>query len=402
MAILLTKYKRCNGGNEMELKINRKINQVKPSMIRQMKALADTYEDVIDFTLGEPHVFHETYFTIKEGLHQRIMENSIGYSNHYGVKELRKAIVEYCKQHYNQVYDEDKEIIITSGVSESISAVLKTILEDEDEVIIFSPAFSLYKSNVEMYGGKVVIYDMIANDMTIKQAELSQLITSKTKAIIINSPCNPTGKVFSKEETQMIYDCIKDYPIFIITDEIYREITFDGIECYSLSDYKDLRNRLFILNGVSKSFAMTGWRIGYVLGPEEYIGIVANVHQNFVASSSTISQYAVLEALKYPELTQYIHNLYQFNRDYVYEQLKPYFKNVILPEGAFYLYLDTSNFSLTSKEFAMKLLNDTHVATVPSIAFESYDSGYIRLSYCCDFKVLKEGIERIKKFIKSL
>ena len=149
MAILLTKYKRCNGGNEMELKINRKINQVKPSMIRQMKALEDTYEDVIDFTLGEPHVFHETYFTIKEGLHQRIMENSIGYSNHYGVKELRKAIVEYCKQHYNQVYDEDKEIIITSGVSESISAVLKTILEDEDEVIIFSPAFSLYKSNVE-------------------------------------------------------------------------------------------------------------------------------------------------------------------------------------------------------------------------------------------------------------
>ena len=402
MAILLTKYKRCNGGNEMELKINRKINQVKPSMIRQMKALADTYEDVIDFTLGEPHVFHETYFTIKEGLHQRIMENSIGYSNHYGVKELRKAIVEYCKQHYNQVYDEDKEIIITSGVSESISAVLKTILEDEDEVIIFSPAFSLYKSNVEMYGGKVVIYDMIANDMTIKQAELSQLITSKTKAIIINSPCNPTGKVFSKEETQMIYDCIKDYPIFIITDEIYREITFDGIECYSLSDYKDLRNRLFILNGVSKSFAMTGWRIGYVLGPEEYIGIVANVHQNFVASSSTISQYAVLEALKYPELTQYIHNLYQFNRDYVYEQLKPYFKNVILPEGAFYLYLDTSNFSLTSKEFAMKLLNDTHVAIVPSVAFESYDSGYIRLSYCCDFEVLKEGIERIKKFIKSL
>lgn len=402
MAILLTKYKRCNGGNEMELKINRKINQVKPSMIRQMKALADTYEDVIDFTLGEPHVFHETYFTIKEGLHQRIMENSIGYSNHYGVKELRKAIVEYCKQHYNQVYDEDKEIIITSGVSESISAVLKTILEDEDEVIIFSPAFSLYKSNVEMYGGKVVIYDMIANDMTIKQAELSQLITSKTKAIIINSPCNPTGKVFSKEETQMIYDCIKDYPIFIITDEIYREITFDGIECYSLSDYKDLRNRLFILNGVSKSFAMTGWRIGYVLGPEEYIGIVANVHQNFVASSSTISQYAVLEALKYPELTQYIHNLYQFNRDYVYEQLKPYFKNVILPEGAFYLYLDTSNFSLTSKEFAMKLLNDTHVAIVPSVAFESYDSGYIRLSYCCDSKVLKEGIERIKKFIKSL
>ena len=322
----------------MELKINSKTNQVKPSMIRQMKALADTYKDVIDFTLGEPHVFHQTYLTIREGLNQRIMENSIGYSNHYGVKELRKAIIDYCKESYNQIYDENTEIIITSGVSESISAVLKTILEEDDEVIIFSPAFSLYKSNVEMYGGKVVIYDMIANDMTIRQEELSQLITHKTKAIIINSPCNPTGKVFSKEENQIIYDCIKDYPIFVLTDEIYREITFDGTECSSLSDYKDLRNRTFILNGVSKSFAMTGWRIGYVLGPKEYIEIVANVHQNFVASSSTISQYAVLEALKHPELTEYIHNLYQFNRDYVYEQLKPYFKHVILPEGAFYLY----------------------------------------------------------------
>ena len=386
----------------MKLKINGKINQVKPSMIRQMKALADTYEDVIDFTLGEPHVFHQTYLTIKDGLHQRIMENSIGYSNHYGVKELRKAIIDYCKERYNQIYDENTEIIITSGVSESISAVLKTILEEDDEVIIFSPAFSLYKSNVEMYGGKVVIYDMIANDMIIKQEELSQLITHKTKAIIINSPCNPTGKVFSKEENQIIYECIKDYSIFVITDEIYREITFDRIECSSLSDYKDLRNRLFILNGVSKSFAMTGWRIGYVLGPREYIEIIANVHQNFVASSSTISQYAVLEALKHPELTKYIRKLYQFNRDYVYEQLKPYFKHVILPEGAFYLYLDASNVSLSSKEFAMKLLNDTQVATVPSVAFESYDSGYIRLSYCCDFEVLKEGVERIKKFIKSL
>ena len=188
----------------------------------------------------------------------------------------------------------------------------------------------------------------------------------------------------------------------MISDEIYREIVFDGVECPSLSDYQDLRDRMFILNGVSKSFAMTGWRIGYVLGPKEYIQIVAVVHQNFVASASTISQYATLEALKHPELTKNICSLYERNRNYVYEQLKPYFKQVVLPEGAFYLYLDASNYGLSSYEFAIELLKEQRVAVVPSVAFEAQDSGYVRLSYCCDFEVLKEGIARIQNFRKSL
>lgn len=386
----------------MKIKINEKTGLVKPSIIRQMKALADTYENVIDFTLGEPHIAHHTYEVIKDSLNQRMMQNHIGYSNHYGVMELRETIIQYCKEHYNQVYDVNSEIIITTGVSESISAVLKTILEEDDEVIIFSPAFSLYNSNIEIYGGKAIIYDMIANDMRVIKEELIKLITPKTKAILVNSPCNPTGKVFSKEENQVIYECIKDHPIFVISDEIYREIVFDGIECPSLSDYKDLRNRMFILNGVSKSFAMTGWRIGYVLGPKEYMPTIAVVHQNFVASASTISQYAALEALKHPELTTNIHSLYQHNRNYVYEQLKPYFNQVVKPEGAFYLYLDVSNYGLGSYEFALELLKEQHVAVVPSVAFEQTDSGYVRLSYCCDFEILQEGVQRIQNFRKSL
>ena len=386
----------------MKIKINEKANLVKPSIIRQMKALADTYENVVDFTLGEPHVSHRTYEVIKESFNEQIIQNHIGYSNHYGVMELRESITQYCKEHYHQVYDASCEIIITTGVSESISAVLKTILEEDDEVILFSPAFSLYNTNIEMYGGKPVLYDMVQNEMKINKEKLSELITSKTKAILINSPCNPTGKVFSKEENQIIYECIKDYPIFVISDEIYREIVFDGVECPSLSEYEDLRDRLFILNGFSKSFAMTGWRLGYVLGPKEYMPTIAVVHQNFVASASTISQYAALEALKHPELTLSIHELYQANRNYVYEQLKPYFNHVVKPEGAFYLYLDVSNYGLTSSEFAIELLKEQRVAVVPSLAFEATDSGYVRLSYCCDFNVLEEGVRRIQNFRKSL
>ena len=386
----------------MKIKINSHATTVKPSIIREMKVLADSYKNVIDFTLGEPHISHHTYETIHEGLHQRIMRSPIGYSHQYGVLELREAIAEYCQAHYNQEYDPKSEIVVTTGVSEPISAVLKTILEEGDEVIIFSPSFTLYNSNVKMYGGKVVLYDMIANEMKVKSDVLSELITPKTKAILVNSPCNPTGKVFSQEDNKAIYECIKDHPIFVISDEIYREIVFDGVECPSLSDYQDLRDRMFILNGVSKSFAMTGWRIGYVLGPKEYIQIVAVVHQNFVASASTISQYATLEALKHPELTKNICSLYERNRNYVYEQLKPYFKQVVLPEGAFYLYLDASNYGLSSYEFAIELLKEQRVAVVPSVAFEAQDSGYVRLSYCCDFEVLKEGIARIQNFRKSL
>lgn len=182
----------------MKIKINSHATTVKPSIIREMKVLADSYKNVIDFTLGEPHISHHTYETIHEGLHQRIMRSPIGYSHQYGVLELREAIAEYCQTHYNQDYDPKSEIVVTTGVSEPISAVLKTILEEGDEVIIFSPSFTLYNSNVKMYGGKVVLYDMIANEMKVKSDVLSELITPKTKAILVNSPCNPTGKVFSR------------------------------------------------------------------------------------------------------------------------------------------------------------------------------------------------------------
>ncbi|BEH90114.1 MAG: aminotransferase class I/II-fold pyridoxal phosphate-dependent enzyme [Turicibacter sp.] len=386
----------------MELKINRYASMLKPSLIREMKVLADKYNDVIDFTLGEPHISRHTYEVIQEGLHHKMMESSLGYSHQYGIIELRMAISEYCKHNYGQIYDPYSEIIITTGVSEPISAVFKTILEEDDEVIIFSPSFTLYNTNVQMYGGKVVLYDMVENDMQVKEEVLSRLITAKTKAILVNSPCNPTGKIFSEEENEVIYNCIKDKPIFVISDEIYREIVFEQKKCCSLSKYPRLRDRLFILNGFSKSYAMTGWRIGYVLGPKEFINTVAVVHQNFVASASTISQYAALEALNHPELTKNIQQLYEKNRNYVYQQLKPYFKHVVLPEGAFYLYIDVSNYGLTSYEFAMNLLKSKQVAIVPSMAFEPNDSGYVRLSYCCDFETLRAGVLRIQNFIKSL
>lgn len=382
----------------MKIRTNKLLNTIHPSMIREMKGLADLYEDVIDFTLGEPHLFHETYQLIHEDLHKRLLKDSLGYANFLGMPKLKEMLLTYCKQRFNQTYEED-EIVITNGVSEGISAVLKMILEQGDEVIIFNPAFVLYQSNIQMNGGIVVEYDLLSTHMKVDKEKLMSLMTDKTKAIILNSPCNPTGKMMSDEDLACIYDCIKDKPIFIISDEIYRELIFDYQNYPSISQYLDLRSRLFILNGLSKSFAMTGWRVGYVLGPRDYMKIIGVVHQNMVSCISTISQYAAIEALQHPEIVEKIRRYYRKNRDYAYEALSPYFKNIIKPEGAFYLYIDISNFQKTSYDFSMKLLKDAKVAIVPGIAFEKHDSGYVRMSYCCDYEVLREGVRRIQTYI---
>ena len=399
---LFSTYSVTKEMDVMELIINKEIMNVQASVIREMKSLADTYEDVIDFTLGEPHLYHQTYEVIKDTLMKRLSIDSLGYANYYGVLELREAISTYCREEFNQVYNPKSEILVTTGVSESISAVLKTILNPGDEVIVFNPSFTLYSSNIKMYGGKVVVYDIIENQMKVDKKVLSSLISNQTKAIIINSPCNPTGQLLSADDLDSIYDCIKDKPIFILSDEIYRELVFDQPDYHSISDYNDLRERLFIMNGFPKSLALTGWRVGYVMGPATYIKRVSIVHQNMVASISTVSQYAAIEAMKHPEITENLCEVYRQNRDYAYETLKPYFKNIIRPDGAFYMYLDVSNYQMSSETFALMLLREQRVALVPGIAFENKDSGYVRLSYCCNFEVLKKGINRILNFGKIL
>ncbi|HAX73998.1 MAG TPA: pyridoxal phosphate-dependent aminotransferase, partial [Firmicutes bacterium] len=357
---------------------------------------------VIDFTLGEPHLSHETYSVIKESLEKRMLSQHIGYSNFYGVMELRENVANFCSQQYQQNYDPENEMIITTGCSESLSAVLMSLINPFDEVIILEPAFSLYQSIVTLCGGTVVTYNLHQTNMRLHASKLNELISPKTKGIIINSPNNPSGHVLSEEDLSVIYECVKDKSIFVISDEVYRDLVFDNNKYVSISAFDSLRDQLFIINGFSKTFAMTGWRVGYVLGPKQYMKKIGIVHQNLVACTSTISQYACIEALKNTQLTTIMVQYYKRNRDYVYEQLKPYVEDIIYPQGAFYLYFKPLNNQQSSLEYCKKLLLDKKVALVPSLAFESEDSGYVRLSYCCDFETLKEGIIRIQKFQKII
>ncbi len=385
----------------MKMELNKRLSQVQPSLIRELKGKADELDNIIDFTLGEPHCYHQTYEAIQEQLQNLMKHNSLGYPNFYGIQELKTAVTDHCAKLYQQVYDANEEVLITTGCSEGLRAVLETILNENDEVIIFEPAFSLYSSMIKLCGAKVVSYDLHQTNFKVMKSQLLKCVTAKTKAILFNSPHNPSGHVFTLEDTKVIKDVLVSHELFGIVDEIYRDLVYDDQTFISMSDLNEVRDRLFIINGVSKSYAMTGWRIGYVLGPKEYIKYIGLVHQNLVSCASIVSQYAALAVLPKYELTNKLREYYDQNRQLIYQELKDDFEDVIYPKGGFYLYVKINEYQSSSFDYAMQLLEEGGVAVVPALAFQSYDSGYVRLSYCCERTALEEGIKRIKKYNKT-
>ena len=378
--------------------LNKRLNSVSSSLIRELKEKANQFDDIIDFTLGEPHLSHLTYSVIKEQLDQQITINSIGYPNFYGLTSLKEAICEYCAINYHQHYESTSEIIVTSGCSEGLRAVLETVLNEGDEVIIFEPAFSLYQSMTTLCGGAVVAYNLHETNLSITEEKLLSCVGPKTKVILLNSPHNPTGHVFNESDLAIIKKVALQNQLFIIVDEIYRELIYDDKPFISLGTDNELRSRLFVINGFSKSHAMTGWRIGYILGPKQYMKQVGIVHQNLVACTCVISQYAALEAIKHNEITQTLKQYYDENRQQLVTKLTPYFEEIITPLGGFYLYAKIPTRCLNSYDYANNLLIEAKVAVVPSVAFQAKDTRYIRISYCCDKDNLLNGISRIQAY----
>ncbi len=380
------------------LSLNNRLNNISPSLIRELKEKANQFEDVIDFTLGEPHLYHVTYDIIKNGLDKKMESESLGYPNFLGVLELKKAVSNYCKIQYQQAYNSETEVLITSGCSEGLRAVLETILNEKDEAIVFEPAFSLYQSMTKLCGGVVVTYNLHETDFKIEEDMLLKCISDKTKVILLNSPHNPSGHVFKEEDMSVLKKVIKEKQLFVIVDEIYRDLIYNDKTFASLSDDVSLRDQLFIVNGFSKSFAMTGWRVGYVLGPSVYMKSVGIVHQNLVSCGSVVSQYAAIEAMKHPEITHLLKEYYKENKNLVIKELSEYFEEFIEPEGGFYFYAKVPQTITNSLVYANSLLIKAKVAVVPSVAFQTIDTGYIRISYCCKKEVLMEGLSRIKSY----
>ncbi|MEK4083169.1 aminotransferase class I/II-fold pyridoxal phosphate-dependent enzyme [Psychrobacillus sp. FSL K6-1415] len=384
----------------MSIRINPRAQSLKIPGTRQFSNQLVHYPDAINLTIGQPDF--PTPLSVKEAGIRAIEQNLTGYSHNAGLLELRNAVNSFFSDKYGFSYDIQNEIVITNGASEAIDAVFRTIIEEGDEVILPAPTYSGYVPVIELCGAKVVYLDTTDTNFQPSAERLANLITDKTKAMFFNNPSNPTGVVLTKETMDGLVDVIKEKNIFVLTDEIYSENTFSG-KHHSFASYMEIRDKLFYIHGVSKSHSMTGWRIGFLMGPTNVMEHVVKVHAFNTICASLPAQYAAIEALTNAKDTPTEMNFeYVKRRDFVYSRLTDMGVTVEKPNGAFYIFPEIKKYGLNSFDFATKLLQEGGVAVVPGSAFTTYGEGYIRISYAYSMTVLEEGLNRLEKFLFSL
>ncbi|MFJ7970380.1 aminotransferase class I/II-fold pyridoxal phosphate-dependent enzyme [Psychrobacillus sp. NPDC096389] len=384
----------------MPLSINPRAKALEVPGIRQFSNQLVNFPDAINLTIGQPDF--PTPISVKEAGIRAIEQDLTGYSHNAGLLELREAVSHFFITKYGFSYDPQHEVVITNGASEGIDSIFRTILEEGDEVILPAPIYSGYVPIIELCGAKVVYLDTTKTGLQPSAKELEKLITEKTKAILFNNPSNPTGVVIQKEIMDELAQMLQNKDVYILTDEIYSENTFTGSHI-SLASYKELREKLFYLHGVSKSHSMTGWRIGFVMGPTTIMKQVMLVHSYNSICASLPAQYAAIEALTNAKDTPEEMNVeYVKRRDYVYNRLVEMGLSVEKPNGAFYIFPSIEKYGLSSFDFATKLLHESGVAVVPGSTFTPYGEGYIRISYAYAMPILIEGLNRLETFIDSL
>ncbi len=378
----------------MKNQMNKEVLEAQLSGIRTFNTKATKVENSLLLTLGEPDFAtpEEIKNVVKESLDQDLTH----YSATVGRMDLIKKIIEFEKDFNNVNYTKD-EVIVTSGSTEAITASLFSIINKGDEIIIPTPAFTLYECSLKLAGGVYVPLDTSVNNFQITKEMLENVITNKTKAIVLTSPNNPTGTIYTKETLDAIYEAIKGKPIFVICDDCYEQLVFQE-RTPSFSIYQDIRKQIIVTKSFSKSYAMTGWRVGYILADEEITTEIVKMHQFLVTTVNTFIQPACIKALEYNPIDMV--NDYKKRRDYVYKRLIEMGMDVVKPEGAFYIFPSIKKYKMTSLDFCDKLLYEHKVAIIPGIYFGC--DGYVRISYCVDFNILVEALNRLEKFIKTL
>ncbi|MDF2673618.1 MAG: aromatic amino acid aminotransferase [Clostridiales bacterium] len=380
--------------------MNKNVREIQISGIRKFYNLLTNYKDAISLTLGQPDF--NTPEHIKIAAKAAIDNNKTIYTPNAGLAELREAASQYFKNKYLLSYNVDTEIIVTNGASEAIDIALRTILEKGCEVILPGPIYPGYEPIIRLCGATPIYIDTTNTGFKLNAAILKEKITDKTRCIILPYPSNPTGCILDHEDLTEISKLLLDKDIFILSDEIYSELNYKG-KHLSIATYPGMREKTILINGLSKSHSMTGWRIGFTMAPEYITKNMIKVHQYNATCACSISQYAALEALvngiddAAPMKIEYTHR-----RDFTYKRLVAMGLEVVKPEGAFYIFPSIKQFSMTSFDFAFKLLDEARVAVVPGDAFSNYGQGYVRLSYACSMDVLKEGLDRMEGFIKKL
>jgi aminotransferase len=383
------------------IEISKTVETLPPSGIRAFFDLVLGMKDVISLGVGEPD-FPTPWHICETGIHS-IEHGYTSYTSNKGLKELRTAITNHFRNTHNMNYDPETEILITVGVSEALDLVARAILSPGDEVIIPEPAFGAYNAVVTLAGGKSVFIKTNAeNGFKISPEDIEKVYTKKTKAIILTYPSNPTGTSYTKLELEKLNKVIQKYGIIAITDEIYGELSYD-FKHTPWPTIKGTKPNSIYLNGFSKAYAMTGWRIGYALGPKEVIDAMTKIHQYTMMCVPTASQFAAIEAIQHGHsAVRMMFEEYKRRRNFIVSNLNRIGLKCHMPQGAFYVMPSVKSTGLDSVSFSNMLLKTQKVAVVPGTAFSSSGQNYIRISYASSMEDLKEAISRMENFLKSL
>lgn len=385
----------------MKSPVSRQIQEIKPSGIRKFFDIVNTMDDAISLGVGEPDF--DTPWRVRDEAIYSLEQGRTFYTSNAGLMELKVAVSEYLDRKYDLHYDPKTEMMMTVGGSEAIDIGLRAMLDPGDEVIIPEPSYVSYVPCTVLAGGVPVIINLKESDeFRLTAQELEDAITEKTKVLILPYPNNPTGAIMEREDLEAIAEVIRRHDIYVMTDEIYSELTYQ-MDHVSIASLPGMKERTVYINGFSKAFAMTGWRLGYACAPEVILKQMLKIHQFAIMCAPTTSQYAGVEAVRHCDReVEDMKMQYNERRVYVLRRLRGMGLSCFEPYGAFYAFPSIKSTGMTSDEFATTLLKTEKVAVVPGTAFGDCGEGFIRISYAYSMENLKVALDRIEKFLKKL
>lgn len=384
--------------------ITKTVEEMPPSGIRKFFDIASEMKDVISLSVGEPDFV--TPWNVREAAIASIERGYTHYTSNHGTPALRKLATRYLAERYGLEYDWKTQAVVTVGASEALDLAFRAVIEQGDEILVPAPSYVSYMPGVTFAGGVAVPIETKESDnFTVVPDALKAAMTPKTKAIILPYPNNPTGAIMTKEQLEAIAGIIEEHDLFVISDEIYSELTYGGRHC-SIASLPGMQERTVVINGFSKAFAMTGFRLGYAAGPEEMIAAMVKIHQYFMLCAPTASQHAGEEALRheldtgFAQVTKMVSD-YNRRRTFVYNSFKKMGLSCFEPRGAFYVFPNISGMGMKSEEFCHRLISEKHVACVPGTAFGAAGEGFMRCSYASSMDNLKEALRRIAEFVEE-
>lgn len=383
-------------------RFNKYLDKIEVSLIRQFDQSISDVPGIMKLTLGEPDFTTPEH--VKEAAKAAIDANQSHYTGMAGLVALRQAAADFVKDKYHLTYNPDNEILVTIGATEALSATLTAILEPGDTVLLPAPAYPGYEPIVNLVGADIVEIDTTGNDFVLTPEVLEQAILEQgdsLKAVLLNYPTNPTGVTYSREQIKALADVLRKYNVFVISDEVYSELTYTDEPHVSIAEY--LPEQTILINGLSKSHAMTGWRIGLIFAPAVFTAQLIKSHQYLVTAATTMAQFAAIEALSagkddaLPMKAEYVKR-----RDYIIDKMSALGFKIIKPDGAFYIFAKIpEGYEQDSFKFCQDFAREKAVAFIPGVAFGKYGEGYLRLSYAASMETITTAMERLKEFMEE-